>query len=199
MKTSIRVGFIILAWAASATCADADTLTFEDLDPAPAAFDLVPTPYHGLTFTGWYFGPDSTYTPGSGIIDIFTDYANPADPGAYTISANNSIESATPFLFSGATFSGYSGVTFLLWYLGTLVATSAALPDAPDITPYGPTFLASGYSGLVDKVVVSGVQGYYSMDDFNFQATAVPEPASYLTLFAGLITLAAVKRRRSRV
>ena len=72
-------------------------------------------PYKGFTFGGWFFGVDALYTPGSGAIDLYTDYANPSDPLAYVITnTNNQIMSATAFVFEGAAFSGYSGVTFQL-------------------------------------------------------------------------------------
>ena len=173
------------------------TLTFEDLNPAPAAYDVMPSPYNGLTFSGWFYGPETVYTPASGTIDLFTDYADPNDPGAFVITnGNNRITSGTPFVFDGAWFSGYSGVTFQLSLGANLVHTSATLPDSPGADPYLPTFLASGYAGQVDKVVVSGVQGYYAMDDFTFRAVAasVPEPSMYLLMLAGLATIASVRR-----
>lgn len=169
--------------------AQATLLTFEDLNPAPAQYDVMPAPYNGLTFSGWFFGPDSVYTPASGAIDLFTDYANPDDPGDLTITnSNNVVTSSTPFILAGAWFSGYSGVTFELWLSGSLVHTSATLPDAPGVEPYLPTFLDSGYAGFVDKVVVSGVQGYYAMDDFTFRFadTAVPAPTTFALALLGV-------------
>lgn len=185
-----------LLGAFAASPANSTILTFEDLNPAPALYDLMPATYKGLQFSGWYFGPDTFYTPGSGVIDLFTDYADPADPGAFVITdSNNTITSATPFVFDGANISGYSGVTFKLFLSGSLVATSATLPDAPDTTPYGPTFLASGYGGLVDKVVVRGVQGYYAVDDFTFQpSTDMPEPGSLAIASLGLSLMIFVPR-----
>ena len=172
-------------------------LTFEDLNPAPASFDLMPSSYNGLTFTGWYYGPDTIYTPASGVIDLFSDYADPSNPGAYIVTnSNNQITSTTPIVFEGAKFSGYSGVSFQLWSNGNLVHTSEVLPDAPGTDPYLPIFLASGYGGQVDKVVVSGVQGYYSMDDVVFTASAVPEPTSMLLVMVGLLCMGVVARHR---
>lgn len=103
------------------TVGHAATLTFEDLNPSPASFDVMPSPYSGFTFSVWYFGPDTLYTPASGVIDLFTDYADPNDPGAYVITSNNAITAASPFIFDGATFSGYSGVTFELYLAWNLV------------------------------------------------------------------------------
>lgn len=176
---------------------NAAILSFEDLDPSPASFDVMPSPYSGFTFSGWFFGPDTLYTPASGVIDLFTDYADPNDPGAYVITSNNAITSASPFIFEGATFSGYSGVTFELYLGGNLVHTSATLADAVGPAAYLPTVLASGYGLAVDTVKVSGVQGYYSMDDFSYQAiAAVPEPGTFALLGLGLGVVALRAKRR---
>ena len=176
--------------------ANAVVLTFEDLNPAPASFDVMPAPYNAFTFTGWLYGPDTVYTPSSGSIDLFTDYADPQNPLDYVVTNNNAISSVTPFVFDGAMFSGDSGVTFELYLAGNLVHTSASLPDSSG-TFYAPTLLASGYTGQVDTVKVRAVQGYYSMDDFAYRAAAVvPEPESYALLMVGLGFLAVVAKRR---
>lgn len=182
---------VAIGAAAAAASAHAVVLNFDELSSAPAAYDVMPLPYHGFTFTGWFFGPDTLYTPASAPNDLFTDYADPSDPTAYVVTdANNTIASATPFHFDGAAFSGYSGVTFQLYLGGTLVHTSSTLPDAPGADPYLPTFLSSGYTGLVDQVVVSGVQGYYAMDNFTFHASAVPEIPSNILMSVGLLVAA---------
>lgn len=190
------------AIAVALSCASvvqAATLSFEDLNPSPASYDLMPSTYNGFNFTGWFFGPDTLYTPGSGVIDLFTDYADPSDPFAYVVTnSNNQISSSTAFVFDGATFSGYSGATFELWFGGSLVHTSTTLPDSPDANPYLPTFLASGYGGLVDKVVVSAVQGYYSMDDFTFQvaSSSVPEPSTIALVMLSLLGIGMTPKKR---
>lgn len=189
---------VIVALGFGCTPAFAITvLNFEELNPGPATYALMPSSYAGLTFSGWYFGPDTQYKPASGVIDLFTNYANPADPDAYVFTVNNAITAKTPFVFSGASFSGYSGVTFELYLAGALVHTSASLPDATGDHPYLPIFLASGYNQQVDKVTVKAVQGFYSMDNFTFQAV-VPEPSTYMLLMAGVgvVGWAAGRRRR---
>ena len=197
MRRSKLVG-IGLLWMGTIVThpATAAMLTFEDLIPPPAGYDLMPSPYGGLNWSGFYFGIDTVYTPASGVIDLFTDYADPSDPAAYVITRNNAITAASPFRFDGASFSGYSGVTFELYWNGSLVHTSDRLPDAPGAIPYAPTFLASGYSGEVDKVVVVGVQGYYSMDDLEYTALPVPEPTSFALIGIGLIAVGALTRSR---
>jgi hypothetical protein len=184
MLTRLALAFSALTGVQTALAA---TFDFENLDPSPAIFDVMPSPYGGFSFTGWYYGPDMVYTPASGAVDLFTDYADPGNPDNFVITVNNAISSATPFIFEGASFSGYSGVKFELFLNGNLVHTSQPLPDAPDLAPYMPTFLASGYNLAVDTVKVSGVQGFYAMDDFTYSAiTSVPEPASYTMLLVYL-------------
>jgi hypothetical protein len=191
--TSLLCGLLAVSTSASAA-----VLTFEDLDPSPAAYASM-SPYNGFSFVNWFYGPNAAYMPASGVVDLFTDYADPEDPTAYLITNNNAIERAAGFYFDGAWISGYSGVTFELWLAGSYLGAFGSLPDGQGPDPYGPTFLASGYAGLVDKVVVSGVQGYYSMDDFTYRLAessgTLPVPGGAgLVLLA--LSLAAVNTRR---
>jgi hypothetical protein len=178
--------------------AQATVLTFEDLDPSPASYDVMPASYNGFSFAGWYFGPDTFYTPASGAIDLFTDYYE-GDPDVFAPSYSPAIKSAEKFYFDGAWFSGYSGVSFAFYSDGKFVGGSPqSLPDADSDIPYGPIFLASGYAGLIDEVRVSGVQGYFALDDFTYHRDAVvsvPEPSALMLAVLGLGGLISVRRR----
>ena len=90
--------------------------------------------------------------------------------------------------------AGYDdvSVTFELYDHGKNVATSSTLT-----TSATPAWLASGYAGEVDEVIVSSdSQDDFVMDDFTF-AAAVPEPGSPALIAGGLLVLAAVARRRA--
>ena len=86
----------------------------------------------------------------------------------------------------------YATVTFELFNGVNLVWTSATL--APSATP---TWLASGYSGLVTEVdVVSPSPDFFVMDDFTYGGSSTPEPGTLGLLATGAIGALGVIRRR---
>lgn len=74
-------------------------------------------------------------------------------------------------VFEGAWFAGHGTsrgllpISFSLYLDDQLVHTSGQIDLVSDGVP---TWLASGFSGLVDTVVVNGSHGYYVMDDLTF-------------------------------
>lgn len=203
MQELLRHVVAAAALGLSVQAAPADVLDFEDL----AGTQYFAASYHGFNFgsldpatNDWYWSDvvASPFTAHSGSTSVATDYS------LYTglpFEAASGISSATPFVFAGAWFAGESlnadgsaaRVAFQLFRQGALVfssATSAALSDAP-------VFHASGYSGVIDTVVISGPQGYFVMDDFIY--APVPEPAAGLLAALGLPLLgAALRRSRAR-
>ncbi len=166
-------------------------LTFDDIGAGGA----VPTNYGGLDWSagGWsyYDGEQAPYTPHSGSFRAALGWYDDSDAAAG--QASSAVHFGTASVFNGAFFSGLDGATvsFDLYLGGNKVWSSATLD--PSATP---TFLASGYAGLVDEVVLRGPALYAAtMDDFSFTA-AVPEPASVLLLVAGLGAIGFVARRR---
>ena len=170
--------------------ASADVLNFDNL----TGTGTVPASYGGFTFNNWSYSDtfDADFLAHSGATNVFTDVF-----GSSATDGNASITTNTPIIFDGAYFSGFSGVSFKLYNGGVLVHVSDALAGG-GATSYAPTFLSSGYTGLVDKIVVNGVQGYYAMDDLTFHAAAVPEPTSAMLMLLGGVAVAAVKRRRAK-
>lgn len=174
--------------------AHADVLNFDNLPPG--SFEAMPGTYSGFSFAGWFHSdfeyPDadpgtswSAYQPPSGVTNIFTDFADPADPLAQTVTLGPTIAAVAPFVFVGGHVTGFSPVRFVLTLGGVEVHRSATLPVATGADGTF-SFLASGYNGLVDAVAVQGVQGYYALDDFTYTLAPVPEPSSLALLAAGL-------------
>jgi hypothetical protein len=197
MKHLKRITFGLLGFALLplANSSRADVLTFDNL----SGYNIpVPSTYEGFNFSEWQIdstcsGSSSTgacttypYQPESLPTSIFTNDTN-----------NNSISSVggTPFVFTGAYFTGYSGVTdqFDLYLAGKLVATSSTLTLSGTETP---AFLSSGYSGKVDTVVViSNRPDYFVMDNFTY-TPAVPEPSTVLMIGVGLAGLFGLRLRK---
>jgi len=181
LGAAIAAAFLAFAGAAHATVVTFDDLVGSDLS--------VPDGYAGITWNGqWvYFGADQTpYTP-----------ASPPNR-VYDLSASGAFDFAAPVIFDGADFAGLSGVTlkFQLYLAGALVATSGVLTTS-DV----PTFLSSGYSGLVDEVRVMGADvGAFVMDNVTYDAApaGVPEPVSWAMMLVGFFGLGAGLRARRR-
>jgi opacity protein-like surface antigen len=186
MKSLLSHFALAAASLALASSASATVLNFDDL----ATDGFVPASYGGLDWSAgdWFaFGEvQDPYNAHSGDVRITSGFG---DPDAATAIGLGQDET-----FQGAWFAGLDGATinFQLYENGALVATSATLDPSS-----APTWLSSGYAGLVDKVVISSpFQGSWVMDDFTF-AAAVPEPASTTLMLAGLVAFGIVARRRA--
>jgi hypothetical protein len=187
VATSLLLGTAVLApQAAQATVVNFDNLS---------GFGTVADGYGGITWDNnwtYYDSPQSPYNPSSGATRIFSNYAKfPAgslSDIAFSFSA--------PVTFQGAFFSGFSGngdLTVSVFLAGVLKATTSLFSPSSVAT-----FLASGYSGAVDKVVVHGNAGFYVMDDVTYSAvSSVPVPAAIWLMLSGLAGLAGIRRARA--
>lgn len=182
----------VIAGTALALCASfasAAVLSFDDIVGANG-YAAVPTNYGGLDWSGssWsaFTAPEAPYTAHSGDGRIAMGWDG--------TDATSTIRFLAPTVFDGAWFAGYgeASVRFDLYLAGALVGSSDTLGLSAT-----PAFLASGWTGAVDAVVVSSnLHAFYVMDDFSFQdASEVPEPATLALVLAGL-GLAGVARRR---
>ncbi len=195
MKRFIGVlAALLLLGGAGRAAAGIIDVNFDDLTGS----GQVPNGYGGINWSGhwdYYGSPQSPYNAQSGPNRVYTDPGSPV----YEQTGENAFSFQNPVIFNGAYFAGYAfaDLKFDLYYHNVLVFTSADLQ--PSATP---TFLASGYSGLVDKVgVFSAAQDYFVMDDVTYQTVqraGAPEPASLALIGAGAMGLAGYAWRRRR-
>lgn len=174
-----------LAMGLLAAPAFATVLSFDDI----ASDGALPDGYGGLDWSsaGWtvFSLPQEPYTAHSGDGRIAGGFQ--ADDASTRIGFGQLAR------FDGAWVAGLQGATlsFQLYLNGALVHESQVLD--PSGTP---SFLASGYAGWVDSVVVhSANHGEFVLDDLSFTA-AVPEPQIALLLAGGLLALALRRRQQ---
>ena len=180
----------------AAVTANASVIGFDNLGSAcNSTIGNVPDGYGGINWGGnWtcYTDVDPFYTPHSPTGRVYDS----SSPG-------NFFTFVTPQTFQGAWFSGWDKATvqFQLYSGINLVGTSAVLG-----TTSTPTFLSSGYAGLVDKVVVfSNAPDFFVMDDVTYTSGDVtpfgpadtPEPQTFALLAGGLGLIAVVRRFRA--
>ena len=183
-QLTFLAGALLLAGSLSSQAAIV-VLDFEDLPGS----GTMPNGYHGLI--DWeagvwnhYDSAQSPYTPHSGVERTYQTTADTTPSWTFL----------TPVVFDGAWWSGESNASAqynLYDASNTLVATSGTVFGSST-----PTWLASGYSGLVSRVEVLTPQAdYIVMDDLTYETTApVPEPGTYALLAVGIAGLVLRKR-----
>lgn len=184
---SVAAGLFGVLLLASAS-AGATVVTFDDLggpDGAP-----VPAVYAGIEWDpGWYqvVSAIPEFPPHSPPIRIASATGN---NGFNFIGGDR--------IFDGAWFAGFFSVEFVLFDDGNEVHRSAPLQLLGDGSV---SFLASGYAGEVDRVVVLGFANGFVMDDVTYQDDGtppgrVPEPGAPALMLAGMLAAGALRVRR---
>lgn len=180
-KMHIKSLLTAAAFFALVGSAHATVITFEDLSGSAS----LPSNYAGLTwgdgwnYYDWYQPP---YNANSGSERVYNN--DGVDTDFFKFSSD--------VFFDGAYFAGYITAQFELYNDGALVGTSSVL-DISDT----PTFLASGYSGLVDEVRLNVSNGSFIMDDVTYhtERQSVPEPAILALMGLGLAGLGLSRRK----
>ncbi|MCU0840813.1 MAG: PEP-CTERM sorting domain-containing protein [Thiobacillaceae bacterium] len=168
------------------------TLTFDDLD-ASSGVETLPENYAGLDWdysTDWAMGWQVWAT-------MQNDYPAASAPNVVFAWSNSiGVSLPMPAVFKGAYFGGSAQVGYELSLAGTAVHTTSYVDIGSNGDPA--VWVASGYTGLVDRVQVltNGNGQDWVMD--NFTTAPVPEPETYLMMLSGLGMLAWAARRRKR-
>jgi hypothetical protein len=171
----------------SAVVSNATILNFDDL----SGWGTVPVNYGGLTWNDswWSFTSEPPYYPAYSDPRVVTSFDN---MNGISWTGLNYVDFPTASIFNGAYFSGWNTIGYDLYYHGSKVAST---PDVDNT--HVSTFIASNYSGLVDRVFIRGSQSYFAMDNFTFNenSSQVPEPTTMLLLGLGLMGVAGVRRK----
>ncbi|AMK76426.1 hypothetical protein A1342_12705 [Methylomonas methanica] len=169
------------------TFASQIVVTFEDIGPSTNY--QIPEGYGGIS--GWestgqwsdYYG--SSHSPALG------------DHFFHGWGGELSFDSA-PVIFEGTYYNFWGSdreISYSLYYQGQLVYNEALNPTSQ---PFDPYWLASGYSGLVDKIYFYGTSDGIVIDNLTYTTAPVPLPGAAL-LFGSILAGFSLNASRRKV
>ena len=110
----------------------------------------------------------------------------------YSLDPSNEFTFEHDVRLDGAWFSGFGAkdgfgpISWSLYYQGNLVHVSGEL-DCSEV----PTFMPTGYNGLVDRVSINGTTDFFVMDDLTYE---IPAPGAAAVLGLGGLIVGRRKR-----
>lgn len=145
-----------------------NVVDFEDLETGSHPGMSQHSPYHGITFSGAGNG-----LGGIGHYD-YQPYGNPHSPTVFLYNAwgrDGEWMTFSPREFQGAWVGVPHGGTKKVWIEGWLNGSKVGETAHMTFVPGEPMkWLAAGWSGPVDKLVVRRTSGWWVMDDLTFGA-----------------------------
>lgn len=153
-------------------------------------YDVLPTNYTGLTWTGWEVIGNSDVNKYPGNTLTFPSLANAAYPGN---GSNSRTSNGQAFNFMGAYFASFvggGGAGNSLYIEGFLNGISQGSTTVP-LT--GAMVYNSINFGNVDEL--SFTDGYFLMDDFKYDTNPVPIPATAYLFGSGLLALIGIRKK----
>lgn len=194
MKKLLCALAMLIAGSANAT-----VLTFDDVNLAGGTYVTMAsrgaTNYGGFVFdTKWYIGSTNHSA----------DYASTAHSGLQYLSngsnaTNLTVSRASAFTFNGAWFDTPTHSNPAEWINITAYGAGNALIGSTGNVAISSTatWVGANFNNVLSLNITRG-DGWFTMDDFTYNAAEVPEPASMALFGLGILGLVASRRRKQK-
>ena len=194
MKAFKLTSLLALLLTSAAASAASTVITFEDVEV------IYNNPLYGTANLSDGYGGISGWT------SVGQAWATSNDSGLNEAIGNKWFYGAAgelvfnhaPVVFEGTYYKSYAAdhssplASIDLYYQGTLVHSLFDPQASTNLV-----WLASDYTGLVDKILIRGGAEGFSIDNFTYSVIAVPEPGSLSLLLSGLSMLWLKRQRKT--